>query len=94
MPAGTPRLLLAAKIGAGGLGLIVVLLLIIAAIAIFIAMSGSLKRLRQSVDKGVFEQPAEPTGSHEAIDSDPADTGDPTSESVSRDQAGPGGGAA
>ncbi len=73
----------AAKIGAGGLGLLVVVVLIIAAIVIFIAMSGSLKRLRQSVDKGTFGHPG-----------DEGTTPDASGESpVSRDQAGPGGAA-
>ena len=78
----------AATIGAGGLGLIVVAALIIAAIVIFVAMSGSLKRLRQSVDKGVFDQPEDGAAAQSQPPAQGSDDG-----AVTRDQAGPGGAA-
>ena len=84
-------MLLAAKIGAGGLGFLVVLLLIVAAVVIFIAMSGSLKRLRRSVDAGTFEQhanarpDASATGENEVGDADPP--------AINRDRSGSGGAA-
>ena len=90
---GAQPVLSAAQIGAGGLGLIVVVLLMGAAVVIFIAMSRSLKRLHQSVDRGSFDQPQDPAGSHEAIEQRTTDNGDRTTENISRDQAGPGGAA-
>jgi UPF0716 family protein affecting phage T7 exclusion len=47
----------AAKIGAGGLGFLVVVLLIIAVAIIGFAMVKSLRRLRRSVEQGTFGQP-------------------------------------
>jgi hypothetical protein len=47
----------AAKIGAGGLGFLVVILLIIAVAIIGFAMAKSLRRLRQRVDDGTFGHP-------------------------------------
>jgi hypothetical protein len=47
----------AAKIGAGGLGFLVVLLLILAVAIIGFAMVKSLRRLRQRVDSGTFGHP-------------------------------------
>ena len=78
-------MLLAAKIGAGGLAFLVVLLLIAASVIIFVAMSGSLKRLRRSVDTGVFDEHAH--AEEGAVDAG-SDTAKPSS--VSRDRSGPG----
>jgi UPF0716 family protein affecting phage T7 exclusion len=47
----------AAKIGAGGLGFLVVLLLMFAVAIIGFAMVKSLRRLRQSVAQGTFGHP-------------------------------------
>lgn len=47
---------LADSIGPGGTAAIVVLVLVIACVVIILAMLGSLKRLKQSVSKGTFQQ--------------------------------------
>ncbi len=84
-------MLLAAKIGAGGLGFLVVLLLIAAAVVIFIAMSGSLKRLRRSVDSGEFEHHVEEQAAQVRKADD--DAGTSGEAAVSRDPSGRGGAA-
>lgn len=45
---------LAGGISAGGVGFLVVLLLLLAAVGLFLAMSGSLKRMRRNVSRGTF----------------------------------------
>lgn len=63
--------LASADIGPGGAGFLAVVLLIAAAVLIFVAMSHSLKRLRKSVERGTFgttEPGAEPTDPAQAAD--------------------------
>ena len=50
-------MLLAADAGPGGLGALIFLVFFVAAIAIFIAMSRSMKRMRSNVDRGNFGEP-------------------------------------
>jgi hypothetical protein len=45
------------NIGPGGIAFLVVVLLIVASVAIFFAMSRSLKSLRRSVNSGTFGRP-------------------------------------
>lgn len=47
---------LADSVGPGGTAAIVVFVLILATIVIFVGLLGSLKRLKQSVSKGTFNQ--------------------------------------
>jgi hypothetical protein len=41
----------------GGLGFLIVVVFIVAAVAIFIAMSRSMRRMRSNVDRGQFGAP-------------------------------------
>ncbi len=54
-----PAVTLAAGKSAGGTAFLIVVLLIIIAIGLFAALSGSLKRLRSRVNDGTFGQPDE-----------------------------------
>ncbi len=54
MAAGSGVRVLADKVGPGGTAALVVFVLIIACIAIFLALVGSLRRLRQRVSDGTF----------------------------------------
>lgn len=49
-----PGPVLAGGISAGGVGFLVVLMLLLAAVGLFVAMSGSLKRMRRNVSQGTF----------------------------------------
>jgi hypothetical protein len=50
-------MLFAADAGPGGLGALIFVVFFVAAIAIFIAMSRSMKRMRSNVDRGKFGGP-------------------------------------
>jgi hypothetical protein len=63
---------LAAGVGPGGAGFLVVVVLIVAVVAILVAMAGSLRRLRQSVAKGAFGQPGESSGTAAGREGDAA----------------------
>jgi hypothetical protein len=54
--AGSGVRVLADSVGPGGTAAIVVFVLILATIAIFVGLLGSLKRLKQSVSKGTFNE--------------------------------------
>jgi hypothetical protein len=83
---------LAAGVGPGGTGFLVVVLLIVAVIVIFVAMAGSLKRLRRSVARGAFDQPGESAGTAAAPDGEAAGRTQASAEhGVTRDPEGPGG---
>ncbi len=51
-----PGPVLAGGISAGGVGFLVVLMLLLAAVGLFVAMSGSLKRMRRNVSQGRFRE--------------------------------------
>lgn len=76
MAAGSAVRVLAGKIGPGGTGALVVFVLILACIAIFLALIGSLRRLRQRVSDGTFnaqrQSDARESG---AVTRDPGDQG-------------------
>jgi hypothetical protein len=76
-------------IGPGGAGFLVVILLIVAAALIFWAMSGSLKRLRKSVERGTFGQPREVEQAKPAESRAIEDESDPAA-GVRSDPGGPG----
>jgi uncharacterized membrane protein len=50
----------------GGLGFLIVVVFIIAAVVIFIAMSRSLRRMRSHVDRGDFGAPHSDGSDHDA----------------------------
>jgi hypothetical protein len=57
--AGAGSRILADSVGPGGTAAIVVFVLILACVVIILAMLGSLKRLKQSVNRGTFNRPQE-----------------------------------
>jgi uncharacterized membrane protein len=56
----------------GGLGFLVFVVFIIAAVVIFVAMSRSLRRMRSHVDRGDFGNPAADRSSSDADRTPPA----------------------
>jgi hypothetical protein len=77
---------LADSVGPGGTAALVVFLLIIAVVLIFLAMLGSLRRLRQRVRAGTFNQGERSPAADSEAGADSAQSGD----AVTRDP-GPGG---
>ena len=72
----------AAKIGAGGLGFLITVLLIVGVVIIGIALSRSLKRLRRSVDDGTFGHPDDIDLTKASQPDDPASRRGPGGASV------------
>ncbi len=70
----------AADAGPGGFGALILVLFIVVAIAIFFAMSRSLKRMRSNADRGVF-------GATEAQDGTAPQAAEPTDPARGRPES-------
>lgn len=92
MTASAAPQLLADKVGPGGTAALVVLLLIIASVGIFVALIGSLRRLRGNVSKGTFNHDG--TSKSDGADSSDGSAPGGPGEPVTRDPGGRAGGGA
>ncbi len=62
-PTGSPLPPLPAKIGTGGIGFLITMVLIVAAVGLFFALRGSMRRLRAAEQSGTFGAGTPPRGS-------------------------------